>query len=228
MSGMFSLFGTKKAPPSHIEAIHTLQTQIENIEKRQEHLDVKINKEKANIKALSQTNRRAAIAALKRMKMFENQRNQLDGTRDTLEMQKFALESSVGNMDNLQAIQVGVAAGKVVQAKINADIVDDVMDEARDQIDEQQQVANAMSQQLGVYGDMDQDELEAELDALTQQDVDAEFLEIGAQMPAVPATRVGPAATPAVPAAAAAKPAKAPAESEDDRAFRELEASMAM
>lgn len=193
MSLFGGLWGTKKkssapAPVSSASALEVLASQIDAIEKRQEYLEGRIRDETATIRAVAQTNRRRAIACLKRVQMYRAQIAQIEGTRDTLEMQQFALQSGVITAANLAALQAGVAAGRSVLKQVSVDQVDAVMDDVTEQMDDFAAINEAMSRPL-----MDGEDLDAELDAMLAS---AEAEAVPIEFPAIPSeTRDPPLVT---------------------------------
>ena len=84
------------------EAIQKLRENEEMLMKKQEHLEKKVETEVSTARKNAKTNKRVALAALKRKKRYEKQLQQLDGTLTTLEQQREALESANTNTAVLQ------------------------------------------------------------------------------------------------------------------------------
>ncbi len=72
---MMSLFGKKKEPkaPTTADTLALLAENISLLEKKQEHLNAKVAHETATARANASKNKRLALAALKRKKLYENQ-----------------------------------------------------------------------------------------------------------------------------------------------------------
>eukprot|EP00122_Pirum_gemmata_P001191 Pgem_evm1s1064 len=87
------LFGkAKKAPPAN-ESINKLRETLENLEKRQEYLEKKMEGEVAQAKKYSAAkNKKAALMCLKRKKQYEDQVNKLAGAQMTVNSQLIAIE----------------------------------------------------------------------------------------------------------------------------------------
>ena len=70
-----SLFGKKKEPkaPSTADTLQLLAENISLLEKKQDHLNGKISQETQTARQNASKNKRAAMAALKRKKLYEAQ-----------------------------------------------------------------------------------------------------------------------------------------------------------
>ncbi|KAL7643840.1 UNVERIFIED_CONTAM: hypothetical protein RMT77_005846 [Armadillidium vulgare] len=93
MKFITKLFGSgrgKKSPTA--EAIKRLKDSEEILIQKQDSLEKKIEKEIKIARQNRTKNKRVAIQALKRMKRYEKQLLQIDGTLITIQMQREALE----------------------------------------------------------------------------------------------------------------------------------------
>merc|ERR1712065_62326 len=207
---MFNLFGKpKKEENTPLESIQKLRQTLDTLEKREAHLQKKIDKETTVARANVKKNRRAALMAVKRKKVYEKQMDQLMGSRMTLETQIMALEQAQTNMEVFNAARMGAQGLAKAHNNMNVDEVDD-------------EIGSALSQPIGMGADLYDDDLEAELDDLEQGMIDEQFLDVGAPSTSLPAGRV---ADPAMPSAPSHVPVAA-AETDEERELRELEASM--
>jgi hypothetical protein len=100
---MMSLFGKKKEPkaPSTADTLALLAENIGLLEKKQEHLQAKIAHETDTARKNASKNKRLALAALKRKKLYENQCNKLQDTIVTLQQQEIALQNLATNVEIL-------------------------------------------------------------------------------------------------------------------------------
>jgi len=78
-----------------------LAENISLLEKKQEHLQAKIGHETDTARKNASTNKRLALAALKRKKLYENQCNKLQDTIVTLQQQEIALQNLATNVEIL-------------------------------------------------------------------------------------------------------------------------------
>uniref|UniRef100_A0A7S3D4D4 Uncharacterized protein n=1 Tax=Palpitomonas bilix TaxID=652834 RepID=A0A7S3D4D4_9EUKA len=214
-----NLFGKKKkqAAPNATDAVQKLKDTQELLEKREAHLEQKINEELLKAKKLSKMkNKRGALMALKRKKMMEAQVDKLGATKMNLETQISALQNASMDMEVIQAMRSGASAMKVQYQNMNVENVEDVMDEIRDQMDVANEVSEAISQPLG--GEMiDEDDLLGELDELEAEMLDEEMGEVESAGTALPSSGTK------VPTAASGEPE----EEDEEEALRKLEQSMA-
>merc|ERR1740128_504724 len=161
----------------------------------------------------AKTNKRSALQALKRKKRYEKQLQQIDGTLSTIEMQREALESANTNTAVLTTMSEAAKALKKAHSDLDVDKVHDMMDDIAEQQDVAKEISEAISNPVAFGQDYDEDDLEAELDALgdeleleEQEALDKQLLDVG---PAVPSS------LPEVPTAEPAKSRAKKAEDED-------------
>merc|ERR1711953_1355964 len=140
----------------------------------------------------------------------------------TIEMQREALEGANTNTAVLTTMNEAAKALKHAHADMDVDKVHDMMDDIAEQQDVAKEISEAISNPVAFGQEFDEDELEAELDALgeeleldEQQALDKQMLDIG---PSVGLPDI-PTAEPARPAAA-----KAPRKEEEDPDMAELAA----
>merc|ERR1711971_1439521 len=125
-----------------------------------------------------------------RKKRYDSQLQQIDGTLSTIEMQREALEGANTNTAVLTTMNDAAKALK----------------KANNELDVDKEISEAISNPVAFGQEFDEDELEAELDALgeeleleEQEELDKQLLDVG---PAV--------GLPEVPTAEPAKPASVP------------------
>lgn len=232
---MFNLFGKKQAPaqnsaapmaPSQppVDTIKLLRDNLIVLEKREEHINKKIEAALEEAKLKSQKkDKNGALFALKRKKMYEDEVSKLQGARITLDSQILALESAAVNLETFKAMKAGAGAMKNMRGNIDADKVDEMMDDIQDERDIHGQISEAISrpgQDL-----FDDEDLLAELNELNDLSL-AEDETVPA--PAVRTTVPQSVFTlPNVPTSQVRQQQlQVEQESEDERALRELQESM--
>ncbi|KAJ7179943.1 vacuolar-sorting protein SNF7 [Mycena crocata] len=216
MAGIMSYFGRRDTKQSAREAIVGLRQQLQMIEKKEEHLQKKIDQELKIAKANAVSNKPLATSALKRKRANETQLEQLRGQQMQLEMQVNTLESANLNAETMQAMK---KAAEVLQ-QIHSGMSVAKVDETMAQITEQREVANEITELISNPTGVDalgDEELQAELsaledEALTDRLMGADHVPI--HMPEG-ATRVE------------SRPA-AVTEDDEEAALRQLQAEMAM
>lgn len=238
-----NLFGKKKAAPAASASDPTttilkLRETLDTLDKRETHLQKKIKAQLLDAKAKSQAkDKKGALFALKRKKMYEGEINKINGARMTLEQQVIALEGSNMNYQTFRAMQSGAKAMQNARGQLDVDDVDQVMDDIQEEMDIADQIGDAIARPAD--GLFDDDDLLAELNMMEEADLEDQLL----STPAIPQKGgrvqepVAGEAAPTMrnedlPAAPSGAPRPRPAapveEDEDMKALRELEASMAM
>jgi len=210
-----NLFGRKAAAPKKAnpaataDTIRKLREQLESLEKRELHIAKKIGLQLEDAKKKSAAkDKRGAIFALKRKKMYEAEIEKLQGARMTLETQVMTLESAHVNMETFNALRSGADQMKAIHGQMNVDTVDNIMDDIQEEMATADEIGRAISQPLGsqLYDD---DELEDELREMEELELEEKMLQpTPAQLPAQPqpAQPVPAAPVPAAAAAAASAP----------------------
>ena len=201
-------------------AMAKLNETIENIGKKEDHLQRKMDAEVANaLKFNAAGKKREALQCLKKKKMYEQQLNQLGTSKINLENQKLTMESMNMNAEIIDTQRVVTTSMQAQVKKMGGvDKVEELMDQVEDAQTDAQEIQNAMNRQMNVPGlDQDDDELLAELEGLQEAQLAAEMgkVEIGHAV-------VMPSAPISLPAAGTKK-----VMTDEERELAELEASMA-
>merc|ERR1711902_444262 len=160
----------------------------------------------------AKTNKRAALQALKRKKRYDSQLQQIDGTLSTIEMQREALEGANTNTAVLTTMNDAAKALKKANNELDVDKVHDMMDDIAEQQDVAKEISEAISNPVAFGQEFDEDELEAELDALgeeleldEQEALDKQFLDVGPSTSDLPEVPTASLATPEAPTKAKKK-----------------------
>eukprot|EP00759_Apiculatamorpha_spiralis_P036256 PhF_6_TR36507/c0_g1_i1/m.53735/K12194/CHMP4, SNF7, VPS32; charged multivesicular body protein 4 len=164
--------GAGPRPKNNLEA---LNDQCDIIEKRQQVLELKINKELEKAKEyLAKKNKNGASQCLQRKKIYESQLTKLQAQYMNVERLKLALEETTMNAEVIRAQRMAAGDLAALQRGMDPETVDRDMDHMRDLMDKTKDVSEALAQDLG--GDaMDEDDLEDELAALEQDIVDVKI-----------------------------------------------------
>jgi len=173
MASLMSYFGARRDPKqSAMDAIVTLRQQLQMIEKKEEHLQKKIDEELKKARSNALSNKTAATAALKRKKASEAELDRLAGTRLQLEMQVNTLESANLNAETMAAMKKAADALKVIHGNMTVDKVDATMASVNEQRAVADEIADIISNPAYAGGDMDEEELRQELEDLEQEQLD--------------------------------------------------------
>ncbi|KAG5913007.1 ESCRT-III subunit protein snf7 [Claviceps sorghi] len=223
---MWSWFGggsaqARKDSPKN--AILSLRSQLDMLQKRERHLQNQIDEQHEIARKNANTNKNAAKAALRRKKANEHTQEQTLAQIQTLETQINSIESANINHETLLAMQQAGKAMKHIHGKLTPEKVDQTMDELREQNALSEEIVNAITNNP-IGEPIDDDELEAELDELQQEKLDEDILQSGN----VPVSDL----VQRMPSVAKQEPVshRAQAEEEDDEEaeLRKLQAEMAM
>jgi len=215
------LFGKAQRAPAPKDAIAKLRETLDMLQKREDYLQTKVQKELLVAKQNATKNKRTALAALKRKRAYESQIDKMQGARTTIETQVIAIENMTVALEAMSAMKTGAKAMASIHNHMKVEDVDDTMEEIREQMDMANEINDAIAQPIGEQ--FDEEELEEELRKLEEENLEEKFLEA----PAEPANKLAtqlptvPSGTPAVPAASSKTAVKS-----DDDEFRALEASM--
>ncbi|KAF7352835.1 Vacuolar sorting protein [Mycena venus] len=213
MASIMSYFGRRDTKQSAREAIVGLRQQLQMIEKKEEHLQKKIDQELKIAKANAVSNKPLATSALKRKRANETQLEQLRGQQMQLEMQVNTLESANLNKETMDAMKKAAQVLSDIHAGMSVAKVDQTMAEIQEQRAVADEITELISNPTGVDV-ADQEELEAELAALEDEVLETRLM--GADH--VPVHAPGPVAT---------QPT-AVTEDDEEAALRQLQAEMAM
>lgn len=220
MSFFAKLFGGGKAgekAPSPGEAIQRLREIEEMLNKKQDFLESKVKLELEAAKKHGTKNKRAALAALKRKRRYEKQLAQIDGTLTTIEYQREALENANTNTEVLKIMSLAAKALKNAHENMDVDKVHDLMDEVQEQQEIANEISEAISNPVAFGTDVDEDDLLEELETLEQQELDSKLIDV-----AGPAAEDLPEVPTAEPTKAPAAPSKAAKVHEEDPDMMEL------
>jgi charged multivesicular body protein 4 len=205
------------------KAIINLREQINMLTKKQNHLYTQIEDLDAQARKFISSDKIKAKNALKRKKVLDNEANKIFSQIDALENQLRSIESANLNLETMKAMKQGAKAMKQIHGGITVDKVDETMDEIREQAELGEEISEAISRSYPV-DNIDEDELEEELEALQQEEVEDKLLNSG--------TKTGQVQLPDAPNTSIREDKKQVAteeeEDEDERALKELQAEMGL
>ncbi|XP_049850818.1 charged multivesicular body protein 4c-like [Schistocerca gregaria] len=161
---MKSLFGKVKSAPPPSETILKLRKTLEQLEKREDYLELKVKAELETAKKNASINRRAALMALKKKRIYEQQIEKMVNVRVTLEAQIIAIESASTNLVIVNSMVEGSLALKQINERMTIEKVEDTMDNIQEQITLANDIVEAISTPL--MNDLDEEDLNAELESL--------------------------------------------------------------
>ncbi|KIK98738.1 hypothetical protein PAXRUDRAFT_30963 [Paxillus rubicundulus Ve08.2h10] len=170
MAGFMSLFGGRRdSKQAARDAIVSLRQQLQMIEKKEDHLQKKIDEEIRVAKLNVVSNKAAATQALRRKKQSETDMERLGGQRLQLEQQINTLEAANLNLETMQVMKKASDALAHIHGNMKMDDVDFTM--AR--IEEQRNIANEIAEAISAPTDqLEDDALKEELAQMEQEQLD--------------------------------------------------------
>lgn len=218
------LFGgsasSKDAPK---KAIIGLRDQINMLTKKQNHLYTQIDEQDALARKFISSDKTKARNALKRKKLLDSEAMKITSQIEALENQLRSIESANLNLETMKAMKAGASAMKQIHGGITVDKVDQTMDDIREQAEISEEISEAISRSYPTDG-IDEDELEDELEALEQEQLDDKLLNSGTK------TSAAPVSLPDAPNTSIRedKHEAVEEEDEDEKALKALQAEMGL
>lgn len=161
-----------------------MRESLDLLEKRERVVMVKRDEEISKAKDfMKKKNKNGALICMKRKRAYDDQLNKLGAQKLNIDNMIMKLESAATDVDMFKAQEDGARALKQVYGKNTAETIDRKMDEVRDTMEQADEISNAISQPLGLYGDMDEDDLLQELADLESDDLQ-NMLDLGTKTPA--------------------------------------------
>ncbi|XP_043521591.1 charged multivesicular body protein 6 [Frieseomelitta varia] len=174
------IFFSKKKPPSRVteqdKAILQLKQTRDKIKQYQRRIEQNLEKERLLAKKLIQNKQKERALLILRKKKFQEQiLSKTDGQLENLELMVHDLEFAQVELKVVDGLKVGNAALKKLNDLLSIDEIEKVMDETREGIEKQQEINEILS---GELTERDENEVEAELDALLAAEVEEEVPEV--------------------------------------------------
>lgn len=171
-----------------------LRESIATQEKREQHLEKKIDQLTAEAKAkMAKKDKKGALFALKRKKLYEAEIDKIANIKMTLETQVMNLESAAQNAETFKAMNAGKNAMSNIREDTNIEKVDDLMDEIKEEMEMADEISNALAQPVDPLL-TDEDDLLAELQELEAEDVEEQLMQPAKQqemtLPEVPSSQL--------------------------------------
>lgn len=206
-----------------------MRNTLEMLEKKERHLETKINNELEVAKKNATTNKGLALSALKRKKMYEQQVERTRGARMNLETQLMTIEDVNMNMETFNAIKMASSTLQTLHGNMSVDKVDDTMDLVREQMDIANEINVAISTPLGMDSNFDEDEALRELEELEQLEMDSIMLDVKSPSTLISSASHIPKQTlPSIPSTVKVPTTAAKTQSAEEAELEELRASMAL
>lgn len=232
------LFGAKEQQPAvkpptasaatkTIDSIQSLTDHEETLERRKALLEKKMDAELQKAKELNKAGKKpAALACLKKKKLFEQEVANLDNMIMRVTEQRIMLEGQRSTVEVVSTMHKAALNAKENMKAMNVDKVDTVLADISEVNEQMGQINEAFANPIG--NTLDEDELLGELEELDAAQLDEELL----QPAPVPTTKVPSAAAastsgmPSVPTTL--RPAAAAGKTPEELELEALQAEMAL
>ena len=165
-----NLFGkSKQEILSPQVVIQNMRETLDTLEKREIHLEKRVNVFKKEAGSFVKTNKQKALELLKKAKMNEKQLLSIYGQKENLETHILVLEQSITNQNIIESLKQGKNAIENMTKKLNPDDVAELVDNISSSIDASEEITTALSQPIG-GGAHDEEELLAMLEEETNEE----------------------------------------------------------
>ncbi|KAI7848303.1 charged multivesicular body protein 5-like protein [Circinella umbellata] len=170
---MNRLFGSnKRAPKATLnDAISSTDVRSDAVEVKIRKLDAELTRYRDQMKKMREgpakkSVQQKALRVLKQRKLYESQRDNLQQQSFNMEQAQMTTENLRNVMATVDAMQTANKEMKKQYKNVNLDKIDQLQDEMEDLIDQANEVQESLGRSYNLPDDIDEEDLEAELDAL--------------------------------------------------------------
>ncbi|EDS44103.1 charged multivesicular body protein 5 [Culex quinquefasciatus] len=193
MNRLFGKSKPKEPGPSINDCIQGVDARADTIDSKVKTLDAELRKYKDQMAKMREGPAKNAVKAkalrvLKQRKQYESQVENLRNQSYNMEQANFAAQTLKDTHATVAAMKDGMKSMKKEFKKINIEEIEDIQDDMADMLEQAEEVQDAMGRAYGMP-EIDDDELQAELDALGDEialDDDTSYLDDVVKAPAAP------------------------------------------
>uniref|UniRef100_A0A5S6QY15 Charged multivesicular body protein 5 n=1 Tax=Trichuris muris TaxID=70415 RepID=A0A5S6QY15_TRIMR len=193
MNRLFGRGKPKEPGPTLADAISNIDARGESIDRKIARLDQELGKYRDQMRKLNDgptknAIKQKALRVLRQKRMYEGTREQLMQQSFNMEQSNYAMQAMKDTAITVEAMKSGLKDMKKQYKQINIDKIDDLQDSLADMLDEVNEVQEALGRSYGMP-EVDEDELEAELQALNDEialDSDSTYLDEASKAPVAP------------------------------------------
>ncbi|XP_012676747.1 charged multivesicular body protein 5 [Clupea harengus] len=193
MNRIFGRGKPKGPPPNLSDCIGGVDSRAESIDKKISRLDVELVKYKDQMKKMrdgpsKNMVKQKAMRVLKQKRMYEGQRDQLMQQSFNMEQANYTIQTLKDTKTTVDAMKVASKEMKKAYKTVKIDQIEELQDNLEDMMEDASEVQDALSRSYGTP-DIDEDDLEAELDALGDEllfDEDSSYLDEASTAPSIP------------------------------------------
>jgi charged multivesicular body protein 4 len=124
---------------------------------------------------MAKGDKKGALFAMKRKKLYEAEIDKIQNVKMTLETQVINLEGAAQNAETFKAMEAGSKTMSKIREEVSVEKADDIMEGIREEMEMANEINNAIAQPIDTLL-TDEDELLEELNALETADLEAELL----------------------------------------------------
>ncbi|XP_076061811.1 vacuolar protein sorting 60 isoform X2 [Oratosquilla oratoria] len=198
MNRLFGRGKPKEPPPNLNDCIAGVDSRAESIDKKIQRLDAELIKYKDQMKKMREgpaknAIKQKALRVLKQKKMYEQQSDNLRQQSFNMEQANYTTQTLKDTKTTVTAMKMGMKEMKKEFKKINIDEIEDIQDDMADMLEQADEVQEALGRSYGMP-EIDDDELQAELDALGDEvmlDADSSYLDDAINAPNAPEKEPG-------------------------------------
>ncbi|KAJ1858211.1 Vacuolar protein-sorting-associated protein 60 [Coemansia sp. RSA 1822] len=182
MNRIFGVSKNKAPKPTLNDAITSTEGRMSSVEVKIKELEARLVGIRDRMQKMrdgpgKNVLKQQALKVLQQKKQYEAQRDQLMQQSFNMESAVFAMDNVKNTMSTMQAMQDANKAMKKQYKNVDIDKIYDIQDEMADLMDQANEVQELMGRSYNMPDDLDEDDLEAELDAL------GDDLNFGEEMP---------------------------------------------
>ncbi|KAI9269603.1 Snf7 family [Helicostylum pulchrum] len=170
---MNRLFGSGKkvTKPTLNDAISNTDVRVDAVEVKVRKLDAELTRYRDQLKKMrdgpaKKTVQQKALRVLKQKKLYEAQRDNLQQQSFNMEQAQMTTENLRNVMATVDAMQTANKEMKKQYKNVNLDKIDQLQDEMEDLMEQANEVQETLGRSYNLPDDIDEEDLEAELDAL--------------------------------------------------------------
>ncbi|KAJ2228074.1 Vacuolar protein-sorting-associated protein 60 [Coemansia sp. RSA 1286] len=171
MNRIFGMSKAKVPKPTLEDAIASTDKRAGEVETKIKKLEGELTRYRDQLNKMrdgpgKNTVKQRALRVLQQKKMYESQRDQLMQQSFNMESTVFATENVKNTLSSVQAMQDANKAMKKQYKNVDIDKIYDIQDEMADLLEQANEVQELMGRSYSLPEDIDEQDLEAELDAL--------------------------------------------------------------
>ncbi|XP_041817605.1 charged multivesicular body protein 5 [Chelmon rostratus] len=193
MNRIFGSSKPKAPPPNLADCIGNVDSRSESIDKKISRLDAELVKYKDQMKKMrdgpsKNMVKQKAMRVLKQKRMYEGQRDNLMQQSFNMEQANYTIQSLKDTKTTVDAMKVGLKDMKKAYKHVKIDQIEDIQDQLEDMMEDANDIQEALGRSYGTP-EIDEDDLEAELDALGDEflmDDDSSYLDEASSAPSIP------------------------------------------